>query len=81
MPVCGGRGVGQSDRCWTATGYISVPTVLHSLLVGGIDYSQYAIVTCGRPKMANSVIEGCSHDESRGGRSVTGVQRGHETKV
>ena len=58
-----------------------MPTVLHSLLVSGIDYSQDAIVMCGRPKMACSVTEGWSHDEGRGGRSVTGVQRGHEEKV
>ena len=56
-------------------------TVLHSLLVGGIDYSLDAIVMCGRPKMACSVTEGWSHDEGRSGRSVTGVQWGHETKV
>ena len=55
-----------------------MPTVLHSLLVSGIDYSQDTIVMYGRPKMARSVTEGWSHD---GGRSVTGVQRGDETKV
>ena len=53
MPVCVLGG--ESDRCWTALGKISVPTVLHSLLVGGIDYSQDAIVMCGRPKMARTV--------------------------
>ena len=57
-----------------------MPTVLHSLLMGGIDYLQEAIVMCGRPKMASSVTEGWSHDKGRGGRSVTGVQCGHETK-
>ena len=31
--------------------------------------------------MALSVTEGWSHDEGRGGRSVTAVQRVHETKV
>ena len=31
--------------------------------------------------MVGSVTEGWSHDEGRGGRSVTGVQLGHETKV
>ena len=56
-------------------------TVLHSLLVGGTDYSQDAIVMSGRPKMAHSVTEVWRHDEGSGGRSVTGVQRGHEAKV
>ena len=58
-----------------------MPTVLHSIVVGGIDYSQDAIVMCGRPKTAYSVAEGWSHDEGRGGRSVTEVQRGDKTKV
>ena len=58
-----------------------MPTVLHSLLVSDIDYSQDAVVMCGRPKMARNVTESWSHDEGRGGRSVTGMQRGHETKV
>ena len=58
-----------------------MPTVLHFLLVNGKDYSQDAIVMCGRSKMARSVTDGWSHDEGRGGRSVTGVQRGHEAKV
>ena len=31
-----------------------MPTVLHSLLVGGIDYSQDATVMCEKPKMARS---------------------------
>ena len=52
---------------------MSIPPVLHSLLVGGIDYWEDTIVTCGRPRMVNSVTEGQSHDEGRGGRSVTGV--------
>ena len=42
-----------------------IPTGLHCLLVGGI----YDIVTCGKPGMAGSL----THDEGRGGRSVTGV--------
>ena len=58
-----------------------MPTVLHSLLVSGINYSQDAIVMCGRPKMAHGVTKGWSHDEGRGERSVTEVQWGHETKV
>ena len=49
--------------------------------MSGIDYSQDAIAMCGGPKMARSVTEGWSHDEGRGGRSVAGVQRGHETNV
>ena len=56
-----------------------MPTVLHSLLVSGIDYSQDAIVMCGRRKMVRSVTKGWSDDEGRSGRSVTGMQRGHET--
>ena len=55
-------------------------TVLYSLLVSGMDHSQGAIVMCGRPIMARSVTEGWSHDKGRGGRSVTGVQWGHETQ-
>ena len=40
-----------------------MPTELHCLLVGGIDYWQGAIVKCGMPAMAGSVIEAQSHDE------------------
>ena len=58
-----------------------MPTVLHSLLVGGIHFSQDAIVMCRRPKMACRVKEGWSHDEGRGVKSVTGVQWRDETKV
>ena len=42
-------------------------------LVGGKDYWQSTIVRCGRPGTANNVTEAQSHDEGRGGRSVTGV--------
>ena len=38
-------------------------------MVGGIDSTQDTIVMCGRPEMA-----------FRGGRSVTGVQRGLKRK-
>ena len=31
--------------------------------------------------MARSVTEGWSHDEGRGGRSVSGVKWGHKTRV
>ena len=48
----------------------SVPTVLQSLLVGGIDYSQDAIVMSGCPNMADCVTKGWTHDKGRGGRSV-----------
>ena len=41
--------------------------------MGGIEYWQGAIVGCGRPEIAISVTEGQSHDEARGGRSLTGV--------
>ena len=58
-----------------------MPIVLHSLLVSGIDYPQDAIVMCGRPEMAQSVTEGWSHDEGRGGKSVTIAQWGNKTKV
>ena len=61
--------------------FIAYYCMLLCLLVSGIDYSQDAIVMSGRPKMACSVTEGWSHDEGSGGRSVTGVQRGHEAKV
>ena len=50
-----------------------MPTELYYLLVGGIEYWQGAIVKCGRPRMACSVTEAQSHDQVRGGRSVTGV--------
>ena len=40
-----------------------MPTELHCLLVGGIDYCQGAIVKCGMPAMADSVTEAQSHDE------------------
>ena len=55
-----------------------------------IDFSAYhaavpllqdAVVMCERPKMARSVIKACSHDEGGDGRSVKGVQRGHDVKV
>ena len=78
--MCGGGG-GESDKCWTAIGYMSIPPVLHSILMSGIDYSQDAIVMCGRLKMAHSVTEGWSHDKGRGERRVTGVQWGHEESV
>ena len=68
MPMCGG----QSDRFLTAIEYISVPTELHSLLVGGIDYSQDTFAMCGRLIMACNVTKGSSHDEDK---SVTGLQR------
>ena len=55
--------------------YISVPTGLHCLLVGAIDYWQDAIVKCGRHGMSGSVTIKCirRHDRGKGGRSVTGV--------
>ena len=43
-------------------------------------YSQDATVMYGRPKMASGVTEGWSHDDGRGGRSVTGI-RGHKTNM
>ena len=52
-----------------------MPTELHCLLVGDIDYWQDATVTCGRPGMASSVTKAQRHEEGRGGRSVTGVHR------
>ena len=54
--------------------------VLHSLLVGGIDYSHDAIVMCGGPKMACSVTEGSSHDEASCGRTIPKVHRGTKQK-
>ena len=50
-----------------------MPTWLHSLLVGGINYWQGAIVKCGGPGMAGSVAEAQSHDEGVDGGSVTGI--------
>ena len=50
-----------------------MPTGLHGLQLGSIDYWQCAIVKCGRPGMAISVTEAQSYDKGRGGRSVTGV--------
>ena len=49
-----------------------MPTVLHSLLVGGIDYSQDTIAMCGKAKMARSVTVGWTYDEGISERSVTG---------
>ena len=46
--------------------WILMPTGLHC---------QDLIVTCGRPWMAGSVAEALSHEESSGGRNVTGVHR------
>ena len=54
-----------------------MPTGLHCLLLGGIDYY-------GWPGMAGIVTEPRSHDKSRGGRSVKGMPgsvMGHRTKV
>ena len=51
-----------------------MPTGLHCLLVGSIDYWQHAIVTCEKPGIANSVAEAWSHNEGRGERIATGVQ-------
>ena len=50
-----------------------MPTRLHSLLVGAIDYWQDTIVKCGRQGVAGSVTDVQNHDEGKGGRSVTGV--------
>ena len=41
--------------------------------VHAIDYWQGTNVKCGSHGMARSVTEAQSHDEGRGGRSVTGV--------
>ena len=49
----------------------------HTRLLAGRNcnvWEAYEMATC-------SVTEGWSHDEGRGGRIVTGVQREHETKV
>ena len=48
-----------------------MPTGLHCLLVCGIHYWLENIVTCRKPGMASCVTEAQSHDEGRGGRSVT----------
>ena len=40
-----------------------MPTELHCLLVGVIDYWKGVIVKCGMPAMAHSVTEAQSHDE------------------
>ena len=51
-----------------------MPTRLHCLLVGAIDYWQDTTVKCDRNGMAGSVTEVQSHDKSKkGGRSATGV--------
>ena len=54
-----------------------MPTELHCLLVGALDYLQDTIVKCKRHEMAAcSVTEVQSHDKGKkGGRSVTGVHR------
>ena len=50
-----------------------MPTRLHCLLVGRIDYWKGAILNYRRPEISFSVPEAHSHDEGRGGRSATGV--------
>ena len=53
-----------------------MPTELHCLLMGAIDYWQDTIVKCERYGMAGSVTDLQSHDKGKkGGRSVTGVHR------
>ena len=65
---------GQSGRWWTTEVMDIMPTELHCPLVGGINYWLYKIViTCGRPGMTRSVTEAQSHDEGKGGGSVTRV--------
>ena len=50
--------------------------------MGGIDYSQDAIVMCGRPKMARSVTEDKVMMRVRvQDVHVTGMQSGREIKV
>ena len=48
-----------------------MPTGLHCLLVGAIDYRQDAIVNYGRHGMAGNITEVQSHDKGKGGRRVT----------
>ena len=50
-----------------------MPTGLHCLVMGGIDYWQGTTVKCRRPGMASSVTEAQSNNKGKGGRSVTGV--------
>ena len=50
-----------------------MPTGLHCLLLGGLNYRPGPIIKYGRPGMDGSVSEAQSHDEGRRGRSVTGV--------
>ena len=44
------------------------------LMATGV-HCQDLIVTCGRPWMADSVAEALGHEESSGGRNVTGAHR------
>ena len=48
---------------------------LANVTVAGLQWlhCQDQIVTCGRPRMVGSVTKAQCHDESSGGRSVTGV--------
>ena len=57
-----------------------MPAGLHCLLVGAIDCWQDAIVHSRRHGMVGSVTGVQSHDQSKGGRSVTGVH-GNVTEV
>ena len=50
-----------------------MPTGLHCLLVGAIDYWQDSIVQPGKHGMTGSVTEVQSRDEGTGGSSVTEV--------
>ena len=52
-----------------------MPTGLHCLLVGAIDYWQDEIAKWRRHGMAGSVTDVQSHDEGKDGGSVTGVYR------
>ena len=47
-----------------------MPTGLHCLLVGAIDYGKDAIIKCVRNGMAGSVTKVQSLDQGKGGRSV-----------
>ena len=57
-----------------------MPTGLHCLLVGGINYWQGPVVMRRRPGMASNITEAQSHDVGMGGRNAVRVQ-GSVTRV
>ena len=56
-----------------------MPTGLHCLLVGGMEYWQDVSVMCGRAGMAGSVAGAWSHNESSGWQKCNRGALGHKS--